>query len=444
MNIKVIEPSQYLPNGALCRFPKLWVTGLTAIYLAALTPGEYNVSVCNEVLEDIDFDEEVDLVAITVMGEQVLRAIEIADAFRERGKPVVIGGYQTSLSYELVESHVDAVVFGEAENVWHQVLEDARAGRLKKRYDGTTSASITGTPVPRYDLIDLKRHSRLFPVEATRGCPNVCTFCAVPQRYHSSFRTYPIDDVLRNVEAVRSLGVRNIFFVDNNLTANVEYAKKLFAALIPLKIRWTSQASVEIANDPELLDLTGASGCMSLSIGFESINQDSLRGVGKKNARVESYRHMIRQIMKRNIHINALVVFGFDQDAEDVFLKTADFFDKAGVSLLDCFILVPVPGTPLFDQLKRKGRILTDDYRQYNVTNVVFQPLKMSPETLRKGLWESLRQFYRISAIIRRMGRNMMGKPLVWGAISALNYFYRQAVYNHENRVPTIWHAPNS
>jgi radical SAM superfamily enzyme YgiQ (UPF0313 family) len=444
MHVKIIEPSHYLPNGTLCRFPKLWVTGLTAIYLAALTPAEYKVSVCNEVLEDIDFDEEIDLVAITVMGEQVLRAIEIADAFRERGKPVVAGGYQTSLFSELVESHVDAVVFGEAETVWRQVLEDARTGCLKKRYDGTLGEPLIGTPVPRYDLIDLKRHSKLFPVEATRGCPNECSFCAVTQRYQKSFRTYPVDDVLRNVEAARSFGIRNIFFVDNNLTADVEYAKKLLDALRPLNIRWTSQASVEIANDPELLDLAEASGCMSLSIGFESINQESLRGVGKKFTKVESYHHMIRQIMKRNIHINALVVFGFDEDGEDVFIKTADFFDRAGVSLLDCFILIPVPGTPLFDQLKKEGRILTEDYRQYNVTNIVFQPTQMNPETLREGLWKALRRFYRIRAILHRMRKNLMGKPLVWGAIFALNYFYRRAVYNRKNRVPTIWHAPNS
>jgi len=342
----------------------------------------------------------------------------------------------------LVMPHADSVVCGEAEPVWQKILSDVQAGRLQRRYDGASAAYLADLPVPRYDLLDLKRHSRLFPVEATRGCPKSCTFCAVAQQYRTSFRKYPVDDVVRNIEAVLARGVRNVFFVDNNLTGDPEYAKRLFHALLPLRIRWASQATVEIADDPELLNLAAASGCMCLSIGFESINQASLRTVGKGFNDIARYRHVIDEIRRRNIKVNALIMFGFDDDREDVFLKTADFFEQAGVSLLDCFILVPMPGTPLFDRLQREGRLLTEDFRQYSVTNVVFRPSQMKPEVLHEGLWIALRRFYRCSSIVRRMRQCFGGRAFEWLAVAGLNLMYRRMVYARDSRHPNIWHAP--
>jgi radical SAM superfamily enzyme YgiQ (UPF0313 family) len=199
---------------------------------------------------------------------------------------------------------------------------------------------------------------------------------------------------------------------------------------------------VEIADDPELLDLAAASGCMCLSIGFESINQASLRTVGKSFHDVTRYRRVIDAVRRRNIKVNALIMFGFDDDHEDVFLRTADFFEEAGVSLLDCFVLVPMPGTPVFDRLRREGRLLTEDVRQYSVTNVVFQPRRMKPETLREGLWMALRRFYRYSSIVRRMWQCMGGRAQEWLGVVALNFLYRRMVYRRDNRHPNIWHAP--
>ncbi|MBI5236156.1 MAG: B12-binding domain-containing radical SAM protein [Deltaproteobacteria bacterium] len=441
MNIKIIEPSSYGMDGKLIRNPRMWITGLTAIHLAALTPDSHNVSVCNEIIDRIDFDEDVDVAALSAMGPQIFRAIEIAGEFRKRGVKVIIGGYQASFSQDFVDPHVDSIIVGEAETVWAKALDDVQAGSLKRRYYGSL-APLEALPAPRYDLLDRKRNSPLYPVEATRGCANSCNYCSVAQRYRTSYRTHPVPDVIRNIEIIKSFGIRNLFFVDNNLTGDVEYAKSLFKAMRPLKMRWTSQVTVDMAEDPELLDLARSSGCISVSIGFESINQESLKSVGKGFNRVDAYRRIIREIRRRGIHVNALIMFGFDEDKEDIFINTADFFHAAGVSLLDCFIVLPTPGTPLFDRLKRDGRILTEDYREYDVTNVVFQPAMMSQEALKDGLWAALRRFYGYPKIVNRLARNLSVNLVSWGSAAALNILYRRMVYGNNHKHPNIWHAP--
>lgn len=441
MRIRIIDPSYYQRDGNPARYPKLWVTGLTAVHLAALSAG-HDVDVSFDVFGEPDYDEPLDLVAITAMGPQLIRALDIADEYRRRGTQVVIGGYQASMVPDFVAPRVDALVIGEAEPVWPQVLADAARRALAPRYDGRSGAMLRGLPPPRYDLLQRDRHSRLMPVEATRGCPKVCTYCAIADRYKGGARTRPIAEVLRDVRAVIARGSRDIFFVDSNLIGDLDYARELLRALRPLGIRWTSQVTTEIGAAPDVLDLARDSGCELLSIGFESINQHSLRSVAKGFNKVDQYRRIIDAIMQRGIHVNALIMYGLDDDRDDVFIRTAEFFAAAGISLLDCFILVPMPGTRLFDKMKQDGRLLTEDFRCYDVTNVVFRPRHMAPETLSRGLWRSFQHFYSRRSIARRMTRNWRSSAYAWAALLGLNVMYRRLVFNHESRHPNVWHAP--
>jgi radical SAM superfamily enzyme YgiQ (UPF0313 family) len=441
MRIRIIDPSYYQRDGQPARYPKLWVTGLTGVHLAALS-APHDVDLSFDVFGEPDYDEPLDLVAITAMGPQLIRALDIADEYRRRGAQVVIGGYQASLVPDFVAPHVDALVVGEAEPVWPKLLADASRRALAPRYDGRSGAPLQGLPPPRYDLLRPGRHSRLMPVEATRGCPKLCSYCAIADRYKGGARTRPVAEVLRDVRAVIERGSRDIFFVDSNLIGDLAYARELLRALRPLDIRWTSQVTTEIGAEPELLDLARDSGCELLSIGFESINQHSLRGVGKGFNRVDQYRRTIDAIMQRGIHVNALIMYGLDDDHEDVFIKTADFFASAGISLLDCFILVPMPGTRLYDRMKQEGRLLTEDFRHYDVTNVVFRPRHMTPETLSQGLWRSFQHFYSRRSIAKRMARNYRSSAYAWAALLGLNVMYRRLVFNHDSRHPNVWHAP--
>jgi radical SAM superfamily enzyme YgiQ (UPF0313 family) len=438
MRIRIVDASFYQHDGTAAHYPKLWVTGLTAVHLAGLCDG-HEVDIHFDVFGDPDLDAPLDLVAITAMGPQLIRALDLADEYRKRSVQVVIGGYQASLVPEFVAPHVDALVIGEAEPVWQKVLADAGRRALRPRYDGRAGTDLRGLPPPRYDLLDRRRHSRLMPVEATRGCPKLCSYCAIADRYQGVARTRPIAEVLRDVHAA---GSRDIFFVDSNLIGDAAYAKELMRALRPLGIRWTSQVTVEVADDDELLDLARDSGCELLSIGFESINQRSLKSVAKGFNRVDDYRRVIDAIMRRGIHVNALIMFGLDDDHAEVFERTADFFADAGISLLDCFILVPMPGTKIFNKLKSEGRLLTEDFRNYDVTNVVFRPAHLSPEALASGLWQSFQRFYSRRSIARRMARNWRSSAYSWTALLGLNMMYRRLVFGEKSRHPNVWHAP--
>ncbi|GFN24088.1 B12-binding domain-containing radical SAM protein [Thermanaeromonas sp. C210] len=396
---------------------------LNLITLAALTPAEHEVVVLDESLTSIDFDEKYDLVGISAMTALAPRAYEIADAFRRRGVPVVLGGMHPSALPEEAKAHADAVVIGEAEGQWPRVLEDLKSGNLKPFYRHTEVPPLENMAVPRRDLLCRSRYLVPDTVQTTRGCPFACSFCTVSQFFGHKFRFRPVEEVLREVQALEG---EVIAFVDDNIIGNPVYAKRLFQALAPLKIKWFSQGSLNIARDEELLRLAAASGCIGLFIGFESLSPSNLKAVGKAVNRVEEYRAAIKKIHDFGIAIEGAFIFGFDDDDEGIFERTVKFAQENRLEAAQFGILTPFPGTPLRAQLEKEGRIINSDWREYTINKVVFEPKRMSPRTLQEGFNWAWQEFYSLGSISRRLGLVKKHASILW----ALNLNIRKR-FNH-------------
>jgi radical SAM superfamily enzyme YgiQ (UPF0313 family) len=377
-----------------------WFPRLTLPTVAALTPPDVEVSITDENVEEIDYDEPVDLVGLTAMTMHAPDAYRIAAAFRARGVPVVIGGMHASLLPEEAKDHADSVVVGEAEGVWPRLVEDARNGRLMPFYRAQGYSDLAGLPPPRLDLLKAGAYERVGSVQTARGCPFQCDYCSVSKFFGRTYRTRPVEDVIRDVEA---LGERFLAFVDDNIVGDPRYAKDLFRRLAPLGVKWGGQASITIAQDPELLRLAADSGCYSLFIGIESLDPANLRDVHKRINRVEDYERAIRSLRDHGIVVVGSFILGLDHDDEGVFERTLRFCERNEIVLPIFFILTPLPGTPLYERMEREGRIVSRDWGRYDGMHVLFQPRLMSPETLQEGFQWACQAAYSWRSIARRV-----------------------------------------
>lgn len=271
MKIELIAPGWQEPS--LWSVPTFRLPPLSLPMIASLTPDDFDISISDENISPIDFNKDIDLAAITVMTPLAPRAYEIADRFRAKGVRVVLGGMHPSFLPEEAIQHADAVVIGEAEGVWAELLEDFKQGKLKQFYKCSSFPQLENLPIPRRELFPSKGYFTVNTVQVTRGCPFDCDFCTVTKFFGNKHRYRPIDEV---VVEVSSLKGKSVVFVDDNIIGNIPYAKELFKALIPLKIKWLSHASINVARDEELLRLSAESGCVGYMIGFESISQESL------------------------------------------------------------------------------------------------------------------------------------------------------------------------
>lgn len=431
MRVLLIQAAELDAEGRPFRTTKAWFDDLTLAHLAALCPPWVEPVLVIERLDGIDFDAEVDLVGVTAMGvSPMARAYQIADRFRERGVPVVFGGTNFSLHREEVFEHADALVVGEAEPVWHQVLEDCRRGELRRIYDGGIVQDLSGLPVPRYDLFRSRPELRgaLYTVQASRGCPHRCDFCAIGTLRAGAIRFRPIDEVVRDVEAT---GSKRIFFADDNMMANPKYYKELYRRLTPLGVRWIGAATLSIGRDPEMLELARRSGCTLLIIGVESITQGTLDAVSKSHNRVEDYGPLLQRIHDAGIVASCTTIFGFDGDDPGVFDRTVDFYQEHRVRVAPFFLLTPVPGTPTWQELSDAGRILTRDYSRYDTVSAVFEPAQMSARELEEGLFHAYRRLYRPMASLRRL-LPPLGNPMADLLAGVMNYQYFQMARKSE------------
>lgn len=398
--------------------------------VAALTPPDWEVEIVDRNVQMLDLETKADLVGITVTTRTSVEAYEIAEAFRRRGVAVVLGGIHPSTLPEEALEHADAVVIGEAEGTWPQVIRDFQCGTLKQKYRAARLADPASIPVPRRDLFKPDGYFTLDTVSTTRGCPYACSFCTVSTFFGQTFRQRPLDTVLQEIDG---LGARTVFFVDDNIVGNPRYARELFRALIPRKIKWAGQSSLSIARDSELVRLAAASGCMGLFIGFESIDDESLRSVGKKANIAGDYEGAVHRIHQSGIAVFGAFIFGFDQDDEDVFERTVRFARRSKLEGAQFNVLTPYPGTAIFASLEREGRILTRDWSRYDMTEVVFEPKRMSAETLRRGHDWAWREFYSVPSIIERMPLRVKNIRNL-GGILLLNYLFRRHWYGEKRR----------
>ncbi len=377
------------------KFPYLSLTTL-----AALTPPDIEVRIMDENVEPIDFDCRPDLVGISLMTPLALRGYEIADQFRTRGVPVVVGGVHATMMPEEAAEHADAVVIGEGEILWPEVLADFSKGELKKYYLTDRRAPLNALPLPRRDL--LRRGAYLFQntLQTTRGCPNDCDFCSVTTFYGNTYRFRPVAEVLKEIGALKG---NLIFFVDDNIIGSRTYAQELFEGLKPLKKRWVSQATLNISREEKLLALARDSGCLGLFVGFESLSQEILNGLGKSFYRVAQYETAIRRLHDYGIGIQGSFIFGNDNDPPDVFSRVVRFCNRNRLEAVLFSLLTPFPGTRIFHQLLKENRILHFDWEKYDMNHVVFRPQGMDAEALEKGFFEAYKKVYSSASLLKRL-----------------------------------------
>lgn len=366
--------------------------------LAGMTPSHIDVQLIDENVDKTDLDADADWVAISCMTASAPRAYEIADAFRRRGIPVVMGGIHPTVLPDEAAMHADAVVIGEAEPIWHTILDDLAADRLKPRYENYGLANMEDVPLPRRDLLKGDRYLTLNNVQTARGCPNGCSFCSVTAISGKKYRFRPIPEVIAEV---KSLGGW-IGFVDDNIVGSPRRAKELFEALIPLKIKWVGQGDLSMAKDPELMKLAVRSGCQAMFVGLESVSQENLRATSKRPNIGLDIGEAIGKIHRAGIEIIGSFVLGLDGDTQDVFKRTADFAKKHKLVAAQFSVLTPFPGTVSRRELEDEGRIIDDDWSHYTMSNVAFEPKHMTAEELRVGQRVTYRSFYSIQSILWR------------------------------------------
>ena len=385
-----------------------FLSPLTPLHLAALFPPDVNVTIRNEQVRPIDYNIDVDLVAITYLIANAPHAYEIADRFRKRGTPVIMGGFHASALPEEALEYADAVVIGEAEYVFPEIINDFKQGDLKRIYKSTKLHPLKDLPVPRYDLAE-KDFILTHSVQATRGCPFRCSFCSVMSLY-PSLRVRPKEEVIRDITRFQGRNyIQNkvLMFMDNNLIANKKYAKELFSKMIPLKKWWWSQVSIDMAKDKELMRLAAESGCKSVFIGIETFSQESLKNIGKYQNKIADYKRTIKAFHEYGIYVMAGLIIGFDEDTIESIKKIPDIVQELDIDFPYLAILTPNYGTEIFDQFNREGRILTRDWSLYNTFNTVFQPKNMSVDALNSSYLEILREIHSISKTFNRVFKNL-------------------------------------
>lgn len=383
-----------------------FVPPITGIHLAAITPAEHEVRVFHQQVDKIELDTDADVIAISFFSGFAMAAYNLAVAFRKRGKTVVAGGPHVTYCQAEALTYFDAIVTGEAENVWPDLLRDIESGQLKQVYAGTP-CDMTDLPTPRYDLLP-ERYFIKKVIQATRGCPFSCSFCTVPS-LNPGFRLRPVKDVIRDAsyDTFKYWWQKKVvWFWDDNLTIRRPYIRQLLQEMIPLKKWWLTQASMDIAKDPELLDLMKASGCIGVFLGIESFGVDSLVDANKRQNKIANYSEAVKAIRKRGIAVMAGFIAGFDHDDEQSIINMADQLMEIGIDVPFLSIMTPFRGTPIYTTLNRDGRIIEErNWNFYNGYNVAFKPAKISETQLlqaHRALWKkSFSPLYSFKRILR-------------------------------------------
>ena len=393
---------------------------LSLLVLGALTPRRHRVTVTDENVEKLTLADTPDLIGITVKADTAERAWAIARSYRDRGIPVVLGGIHPTACPQDNAPHADAIVVGEAEDLWSRVLQDTEAGVMRDIYQAEHPPDLARTPLPRWELIRDKDYLYTNTLTIGRGCPWGCSFCySSSPNIPTGYRMKPVANVLREIE---SLSTRHVMFIDDNFIADPTRARRLLAALKPLGLTWHTAVSADIGRHGGILDLMAESGCRSLYIGFETLSAENLRGSRKRQNQVEEYGRTIVKIHARGIMVNASLVFGFDHDGPEVFDTTQQWLAEQKVETMTGHILTPYPGTALYARLSAEGRIIDHDLTHYNTSRAVFRPAQMSAAELEAGYLRMYRQFYSWRSILRRRPAD----PRRRKAYLMFNLFYRK------------------
>lgn len=400
-------------------FKRRMSPSLSLVTLASLTPKNHIVAIADENIEPIDYNDRPDIVGINVNVDTSERAKKIAGIFRARGSIVIFGGIHASASPLSLSSYCDSICIGAAEISWGLILKDFMNGQLKKFYFNPIP-DLSIVPTTDWSFIKSKNYLYSNIIVTSRGCPHSCEFCYNSCSYvDNKYRNRPIQQVLKEID---QLATKQVYFIDDNLIGNIAYCHKLVDELTKRDLIWHAAVSVNIVHHKDLIDKMALSGCRSLFIGFETINQDSLKEVNKKQNRIELYEELIGYLHNKAIMVNASLVFGFDSDTKEVFKQTLDWLIRNRVETVTSHILTPYPGTKLYKRLLQENRITDFELSHYNTSNVVFKPRNMTSEELHEGYLWIYKEFYRHKNIFKRIPiRKINYLPFL-----LFNYCYRK------------------
>jgi len=376
---------------------------LSMALLAGITPADVDVRFYDDRMEEIDFDEPTDLVAMSVETFTALRSYKIARQFRARGVPVVMGGYHVTLLPEEAQREADAIVIGDAEPIWEQLLDDARRHALQPVYRGLGRRTLSGVQ-PRREIFGDRPYQNITLVEFARGCNFKCDFCSITAFHSANQNHRPSEEVAAEMAAT---GSDRFFIVDDNIVSQPAKVRELCRTIAPLGIRWVGQASIHIAQDDELLELMVESGCLGVLIGMESLDANNLRDMGKDwNLAAASYTDSLAQFRKHGLAVYGTFIFGYDNDDERVVQRSVDFAREQKLFLAAFNHVVPFPGTPLYRRLETEGRLLKPRWwldPDCCVGDVVFRPSKISATELQALCLDARKQFYSWGSIFGRL-----------------------------------------
>ncbi len=410
----------------------IWFPKLSLPAIAAYTPEHWDIEIQDEAVREIDFDYPADMVGISIMTCYAPRAYQIADEFRKRGVPVVLGGVHPTYCPDEALQHCDAIVTGEAEESWPRLVEDFEAGRMQRHYKMEQFPPLDQYKPPRVDLLSEDAYMTRQCTFTTRGCHFDCEFCSVSPFNGKSTRRRPVAEVVTEIQRVKGwvceelvgrigrssmlealkiaakirFGIEDgsIFaFVDDLHNSNRAYCRELWAALKPLNIKWGCQSTLFLGDDAEMVKLAAESGCVSVFVGLESIFEESLGETHKPFNKVKKFEEEIKMFHDHGIMVNPGIVFGFDNDDESVFERTVEFLVRNRCELAYFNVLTPLPGTPLHARYEAAGRIFDRNWAHYDGKHVTFRPTRMSPEQLQEGFYWAQHTFYSLPNIWRRI-----------------------------------------
>lgn len=369
-------------------------------YLASVTPDSHDIEIVDERFEKIDYNQNYDIVGITVYTVNSKHAYEIAGKFRKRGVTVILGGPHPTVLLEEAKQYADAVVVGEAEEIWPQLLKDFDKGKLKPIYRQTKPVDLSKISLKNDKLNKVKTIRNT--VGASRGCPNHCEFCYLTNnQFGRVYRTRPIKGVRDELSSIQQ---KQIFFHDASITVNVNHTKHLFKEIQDLNKKFICCGTVDVlSSDDELLSIAREAGCVEWFVGFESILQKNIVEIGKSTNEVKEYTNAVKKIHNHGMLVTGSFIFGFDGDTKNIFSKTLNAVLDMNLDSTAFHILTPYPGTPLFARLEKEGRILTKDWSKYiEMDDVVFQPKNMTPLELLEGVNWIKKQYYSYIDITKR------------------------------------------
>jgi radical SAM superfamily enzyme YgiQ (UPF0313 family) len=406
-------------------------------YVAAVTPPDIEVKIIDEAFEEVNFDEKLDLVGLTAQTPVAPRAYQIAAEFKKRGVPVVMGGVHASMLPQEALQHVDAIVIGEAEEIWPNLIQDLRRGQLGRIYVGSEYVDPSKLPLPRRELLNEKFYFPLKLLETTRGCPHHCDFCGVSRFFGFRYRNRPISDIDRELKVLFPEGSvmnsipkkilslfskdlpcflkrRLLYIIDSNIAGDKRFCLDLLSLLKDYDLLWWGHAPVSVAFDQELLEGFSRSGCIALNIGFESFSTKNLQTMGKRFNQPSRYAEAVRRIRDQGIGIMGTFIVGLDDDDQGVFQRIIDFCNLERLDWALAFIMAPYPGTESYKRLDQEGRIFCKDWEKYDSLNAVYHPALMSVEELEQGMKNVWKEVFSLNSIYKRILRRPWVHPLFY------------------------------